>query len=93
MSSWPLPKDPDEELDYQFDWSARLVAGETISSSTFISSGSSSIILDRNAISGGLTTFWARGGAAGEAVQITNRIVTSAGRKYDKTATLRIQNR
>lgn len=93
MSSWPLPKDPDEELDYQFDWSARLEAGETISTSTFIKSGSTSLVLDRHAISGGLTTFWAVGGEAGEIVQITNRIVTSAGRTYDKTATLRIRAR
>lgn len=93
MSSWPLPKDPDEELDYQFDWSARLETGETISASTFASTGSSTIVLDRNTIAGGLTTFWAKGGVAGEVVQITNRITTSVGRKYDKTATLRIQSR
>lgn len=93
MSSWPLPKDPDEELDYQFDWSARLEIGETIATSTFLTNEDAVITINRFSISGGLTTFWATGGVAGSVVQITNRITTSAGRGYDKTATLRIQSR
>ncbi len=93
MSSWPLPKDPDEELDYQFDWSARLEIGETISVSNFTTNDGAVITISRFSISGGLTTFWATGGVSGSVVQITNRITTSAGRVYDKTATLRIQNR
>lgn len=89
MLSWSIPKDPDEVLDYQFDWSARLEAGETIATSTLIKTGS--ITLDQESISGAITTFWAHGGTLGEACQITNRIVTSAGRTYDQTSTLRIR--
>lgn len=89
MQSWPLPKDPDAVLDYQFDWSKRLETGETIASSTFISTGS--ITLTDETVSGAFTTFWASGGVAGEVCQVTNRITTSEGRTYDQTAKLRIR--
>lgn len=93
MGSWPLPKDPDAVLDYQFDWSLYLQPGESIVTSTFIVVGSDSLVLDNESIDGGFTTFWATGGVAGEAAQITNRITTNQGRTDDDTSTLRIRPR
>lgn len=93
MKSWPVPKDPDAVLDYQFDWSEYLQPGETIETSVFISEGSASIELFDEGVNGGLTTFWARGGITGEAVKITNRVTTNQGRKDDDTSTLRIRPR
>lgn len=95
MKSWPLPKDPDDICDYQFDWSDRLEAGETIATSTFtVDSGTVTIdtVTNPPAISGALTTFWVSGGASGEVCTITNRITTSAGRRYDDSARLRIKS-
>ena len=90
MHTWPS-KDPDEELDYQFDWSERLEVGETISASTFILA-SGSVTLADPAVAGGLTTIWITGGEAGEVNTITNRVTTSAGRIYDESAKLRIRS-
>lgn len=95
MNSWPLPKDPDDICDYQFDWSDRLEAGETIATSTFtVDQGSVEIdtVTNPPSISGALTTLWLSGGAANETCVITNRIVTSAGRRYDSSARLRIKS-
>lgn len=91
MLSWPIPKDPDEILDYQFDWSARLEPGETIDTSVFLVLGS--VDVSDEDVSGALTTFWAAGGTPGEACRITNRIGTNQNRVYDQTATLRIRER
>lgn len=91
MRTWP-PKDPDEELDYQFDWSARLEQGETITTSTFeLVSGS--VTLATPSYLGGLTTIWISGGTEGETNVITNEIVTSEGRTYNESARLRIRTR
>lgn len=94
MKSWPLPKDPDDVCDYQFDWSDRLEDGETIATSTFTVDEGSVVIASSPApgISGALTTFWVSGGVTGEACVITNRIVTNAARQYDASGRLRIRS-
>ncbi len=95
MKSWPLPKDPDDICDYQFNWEERLEDGETIATSTFtIDEGSVEVDMVDNPpdFAGALTTFWLSGGVAGETCIITNRIVTSAGRQYDDSARLRIKS-
>jgi hypothetical protein len=95
MKSWPLPKDPDDICDYQFDWSDRLEDGETIATSTFIVDQGTVVVdtvTNPATISGALTTFWLSGGVAGEVCVITNRIVTSEGRRYDSSGRLRIRS-
>jgi hypothetical protein len=91
MQSWPA-KDPDEELDYQVDWTLRLAAGETIATSTFILAEGDVVLGDTN-ITGAFTTVWISGGTAGGVNTITNRITTSASRTYDKSAKLRIRSK
>ena len=95
MQSWPLPKDPDDFCDYQFDWSSRLEPGETIALSTFAVDQGSIVInntTDPPTIDGALTTFWVSGGVSGEVCVITNTITTSVGRKYDASGRLRIRS-
>lgn len=92
MQSWPS-KDPDEVLDYKFDWTARLVTGETISTSTFTKEANDTIVLGVTSIAAGVTTVWISGGTLGEVCGVTNRVVTSAGRTYDETAKLRIRSK
>lgn len=93
MASWPIPKDPDAVLDYQFDWSRYLQSGETIVTSTFIPVGSLTLELFNESVDGAFTTFWARGGETGDVAKITNRVTTSQGRTDDDTGTLRIRPR
>lgn len=91
MQSWP-PKDPHEILDYQMDWSDRLVSAETILTSSFtIASGD--VVKDSQGFSGAITTVWLSGGTEGAACTITNRVTTSGGRTYDESAKLRIRSK
>lgn len=95
MKSWPLPKDPDDICDYQFDWSDRLEEGETIATSAFtVDQGAVEIDTVDNppSINGSLTTFWLSGGVDNESCVITNRVVTSADRRYDASARLRVKS-
>ncbi len=87
--TWPA-KDPDEVLDYEIDWTARL-AGDTIASSTWTVpsglTGSSQTHTDTTA------TTWLAEGTAGESYSILNRVVTSGGRTMDQTVTIKIVDR
>lgn len=90
MLTWPS-KDPNEVLDYQIDWTARLASGETISTSTFtVASGT--VVKDSSSYLAGVATVWLSGGADGEVCTILNRITTSAGRTYDQSVKLRIRS-
>lgn len=94
MQSWPH-KDPDEILDYQFNWAqadgGRLETGETIIASYFSVEEGDVVIDSDTFIPTGLTTVWLSGGTLGTSSVIRNRIVTSEDRTYDKSARLRIR--
>lgn len=91
MHTWPA-KDPNEVLDYKMDWTARLLTGETITTSTFtVVTGTVTLSNPGNAA--GITTTWVSGGADGETAEVLNRIVTSQGRTYDETAKLKIRSK
>lgn len=85
--TWPF-KDPDEVLDYQLDWSARL-AGDTIATSTWIVPANITKDSDSNTTT--TTTIWLSGGTLGDLVEITNRITTAAGRTMDQSVRLKIK--
>lgn len=91
---WPT-KDPDEFLDYGFDWAERLEPGETIVTSTwFINEALPEIELsDESVVSNRYTLVWISGGAVGERYSVTNRLTTSVGRIYDETARIRVRER
>lgn len=89
MDSWPS-KDPEDVLDYEFDWTLRLETGETISASTFtVVTGT--VVKGTTAIDGAITRVWLSGGTLGERCEITNHITTSQARQWDRTAALRIR--
>ena len=87
--SW-FNKDPDAVLDYEFDWSAWLTGGETISSHTITVTG---VTLDSSTTSTSSVVAWVSGGVLGEMVKIECEIVTSAGRTDERTIQLFIENR
>lgn len=84
MLTWP-DKDPDEVLDYELDWSARLGETDTISTSIWIVPDG--IVKDSDTKTTTLTTIWLSGGSAGD-FTLTNRVVTAAGRTMDQSVKL-----
>jgi hypothetical protein len=88
--TWP-PKDPDEVLDYQVDWSDRL-SSDTLLTSVWSISGDDSILTeDSSEISGDNTIIWLSAGTLGEAYNLLNRVTTTGGRTMDQTVRLRIK--
>lgn len=94
MITWPA-KDPDEVLDYGFDWAnaddPRLEAGETLLTSDFSVASGDVEIDSQDFEATGIATVWLSGGTAGTVCTILNRVTTSGGRTYDQSAKLRIR--
>lgn len=92
MLKWP-DKDPDELLDYEVDWSARL-AGDTIATSAWIVPDG--IVKDPglgDSKTDTSSTIWLSGGALGESYTLTNRINTGGGRIMDQSVILKIRSK
>jgi hypothetical protein len=73
-------KDPDEKLDYGFDWSSAL-GTDTISNSTWIAP--SGITTSSPTNNDTTTTVWLEAGTDGADYVIVNRITTAAGRIFE----------
>ncbi len=86
---WPN-KDPNEVLDYDLNWSARL-AGDTIATSTWIVPDG--ITKDSDSTSDTATKIWLSGGTEGETYTLTNRVVTEGGRTMDQSVTIKLVTR
>lgn len=86
---WP-DKDPDEVLDYQIDWSARL-GDDTISTSTWIVP--SGITKTSDSKTDATATIWLSGGALGGAYDFTNRVVTAGGRTMDQSVRVKVKSK
>lgn len=82
--------DPDAVLDYKFDWTAWLGAGETITTKTVI--GTAGITVDSSVIVAGAVTVWVSAGVVGTQ-RVTCRITTNQGRTDDRTIVLRVRGR
>lgn len=76
---------PGAVLDYGFDMSKVLLSGETISSSTWSSTGGD---LSRQEFSGNKTSVFFSNGVEGETYVLTNEVTTSQNRTYSMTLTL-----
>lgn len=91
-----LVKDPDAHVDFGFDWSQWLKAGDTISSSEWILDPANTdedleIENDTHTASG--TVVFVTGGTVGVSYSITNRIETADGLKDDRTLTILVKER
>lgn len=76
-------KDPQAVLDYQWDWSAWLAAGDTIVSHTV--TAAAGLTVDSSSHTGTAVTAWLSGGTEGVMYPVTCHIVTAAGREDDRT--------
>lgn len=75
-------KDPDSTEDFAFNWVMDL-GGDTISSSTFsLPDGLTEV---STASTESVTQIFVSGGDCGQTYRITNRVVTTGGRTFDKT--------
>lgn len=75
-------KDPDEVLDYGFDWTGWL-EGDTVTSSAWVVPAGltrGNITFDNTS-----TTVWLSGGTAGARYTVINRIGTAAGRTVERS--------
>ena len=89
------PKDPDEVLDYQLDWTLRL-DGDTISSSDWTIAAddpTSGIVINSETNTTTHAKVWVSGGTIGKTAKITNRIVTAGGRTYDQSLLIKIKGK
>jgi len=84
--------DPDASLDYGHDWTDWLVAGDTISSSTWaITPTGPTLTNSTNDTTS--TTVWVEGCTAGVTYTLTNHVTTDDGREDDRSLTLRCRQR
>lgn len=93
MKNWPA-KDPNEILDYGFDWSPRGLDGDTIVSFTS-SVVEGTVVVDDSSFSptSFTTVTWLSGGAEGETCKVLLRLTTALGRTLDETMTIKIKSR
>lgn len=89
-----ITKDPDAVLDYSFDWTDWLNAGELIDSHVVTVDG---VTKDSDTRSGAIVTAWVSGGAAivGQMASVTCKITTNSvpARTEQRTVYLRIRER
>lgn len=85
-------KDPNAVLDYGFDWGTDgWLGADTIATSTWtVPSGLTSEASSNTTTT---ATVWLSGGTAGQVYEVTNRIVTAAGRTDERSFTIRVENR
>lgn len=92
MASSPdFLKDPDDVLDYSFNWADWLTTNELIVS--FEAIATPGITIDSTSNTTTVTTTWLSGGVAGSPYTVTHRIVTNQSRMVDRSMTIRVTSR
>lgn len=94
----PMIKDPDETLDYSFDWSDVLESNEVIKTDQVLVPDG--LTLQESAKSDAVIVAWISGGTINETYRVTCRITTAMAddastdlRTYDRSIYLRIEHR
>ena len=90
MDAFPT-KDPQEKLDYQFDFSPWLGA-DTISGSPTVTVTGATLSTPSPSSAAGIVTFWLTGGTAGTTAIVTCTVNTAAGRTIERSASLYIDD-
>ena len=92
-------KDPSAVLDYAFDWTGWLAAGETIAVDSetgeklITITADTGITVDSSTELDGKVTVWLSGGTAGINYKVACKITTSAGRTDERTLWIRVVDR
>lgn len=88
---WKSYKDPQEYLDFVFDWTDRL--GEDTIDTATVSVVSGSVTIDDFEFTNKTVTVWLNGGEEGESCPILCEIQTAGGRLRQQTAVCRIKTK
>lgn len=88
--AWPN-KDPSDVLDYAIDWTNELDEETIVGSSWAVSHAS--LVIDSDTIAGARAVVWLSDGLAGFLYAVTNTITTSAGRTFERSVSLRVEER
>ena len=94
-------KDPQDRLDYGFDWAVAppdgpwLSDGDTITSSTWTITlaPDSALVIDTSDNTTTVTRVWLSGGTLGQDYQVTNHVTTAQGRQRDRSIYIKVRNR
>jgi hypothetical protein len=92
---WPTPKDPDERLDYTLNWGKELSKhNDSIFESYWAFEGDNdgALVIESDGVNGYKTYVWLIGGTHKARYTLRNRVYTTAGRIYERTASLTIQD-
>jgi hypothetical protein len=84
-------KDPVAVLDFEWDWSAWLASGETISEASVIAT--SGLTVNSSTVSGSRVSAWVSGGTAGQSYAVKCQVTTSAGRTDARSITITVSDR
>jgi hypothetical protein len=77
------PKQPNERLDYDFDWTARLSPSEDTIVSGNVFCEDVTISVDETEISPMVVKQWLTGGVVGQVYKLTCHILTAKGRELE----------
>lgn len=93
MTIQTYEKGPGEILDYGYDFTDILVAGESISTATV--SANTGLTVNSSTDSDGIVTAWLSGGSPGETYSVKYTVVTnnSPARTYVRHIKVKINNR
>ena len=87
-------KDPGATSDFSIDWSDMLGESspiDTIVTSSWTVNNGATVTLDSNTTS--TATAWISGGTDRKYCELTNTVTTDAGRTYERTIAVKIQQR
>jgi hypothetical protein len=79
----PYPQDPQDVLDYPFDWTAA-IGSDQIQTSQFVADTGFTVESDE-ILDSGHTLVWLSGGTPDKRYAVTNHILTLGGREYSWT--------
>jgi hypothetical protein len=83
-------KDPNATLDYLVNWVTWLGSDTILTSTWIVPSGVTKVSDSHSATA---ATIWLSGGTVGNDYELTNRIVTAAGRTEDRTITIQLREK
>lgn len=97
FTKWKAVKDPQDVKDYDLDWAARLVGGETLTNAVWSIPKKPTTDATNPLTIGGATSFagsglakvWLSGGVKGT-YNLLCHVTTSLSRQYDKTMVLTV---
>lgn len=84
-------KDPNDVLDYMWDWSSWLGDGEAIQSSTVLVPDG--LTKDSDSNTDTAVTVWLSGGTVGQNYRVVSRITTNQARTVDRSMQIAVHER